>query len=139
MRFVLLGGLGYGALNYAFLFPALKFTTAAAATIAIELYMPFSIIMSIIFLGERIGRYRILGVCIAFLGVIVLAFSKPGGEIGPYFALGIGMIAMAALAESVGAVGVKKTKNIHPFTLLMRAIIGSYHANPCIGLRPPVF
>jgi len=118
MKYIALGGLGYGALNYAFMFPALKFTTAAAAAIAIELYMPLSIIMSVIFLKERVGRYRILGVALAFLGVIILSLSKPGGEIGPYFALGIAMIAGAALAESMGAVSVKKTKNIHPFTLL---------------------
>jgi len=118
MKYILLGGLGYGALNYAFMFPALKYTTAAAAAIAIELYMPLSIIMSVIFLKERIGRYRIMGVALAFLGVIVLGLTKPGGEIGPYFALGIAMIACSALAESMGAVGVKKTKNVHPFTLL---------------------
>lgn len=118
MKFVLLGGLGYGALNYAFMFPALKLTTAAAATIAIELYMPLSIIMSAIFLGERVGRYRIAGVALAFLGVIVLASTKSGGEIGPYYALGIAMIAVAALAESIGAVGVKKTNDIHPLSLL---------------------
>ncbi len=118
MKFIVLGGLGYGALNYAFMFPALKFTTAAAAAIAIELYMPLSIIMSVIFLKERIGPYRILGVSLAFLGVIILGLSKPGGDIGPYFALGIAMIACSALAESMGAVGVKKTKDVPPFTLL---------------------
>jgi O-acetylserine/cysteine efflux transporter len=118
MKYIVLGGLGYGALNYAFMFPALKLTTAAAAAIAIELYMPLSIIMSVIFLKERIGRYRVLGVALAFLGVIVLGLSKPNADIGPYFALGVAMIAMSALAESMGAVGVKKTKNVHPFTLL---------------------
>lgn len=118
MKYICLGGLGYGALNYAFMFPAMKLTTAAAAAITIELYMPLSIIMSVIFLNERVGRYRIMGVALAFLGVIILSLSKPDGDIGPYFALGIIMIACAALAESMGAIGVKKTTNVHPFTLL---------------------
>ena len=118
MKYIFIGGLGFGAFNYAFMFPALNLTTAAAAAIAIELYMPLSIIMSVIILGERIGRYRILGVILAFLGVIILAFSKPSGDVGPYFALGVGMIALAALSESVGAMAVKMTTNIHPFTLL---------------------
>ena len=118
MKYVFIGGLGFGAFNYAFMFPAMGLTTAAAASIAIELYMPLSIIMSVIFLGEHIGRYRVIGVILAFLGVIILALSKPSGDIGPYFALGIGMIALAALSEASGAMAVKMTHNIHPFTLL---------------------
>ncbi|MEP6343955.1 MAG: DMT family transporter [Maricaulaceae bacterium] len=118
MKYIFIGGLGFGSLNYALMFPALNLTTAAAAAIAIELYMPLSIMLSVIFLGERIGRYRILGVALAFLGVIILALSNPNGQVGPYFALGIGMIALAALAESVGAVAVKMTKDIHSLTLL---------------------
>ena len=61
MKFILLGGLGYGALNYAFMFPALELTTASAAAIAIELYVPFSILLSVIFLKERLGLRRSLG------------------------------------------------------------------------------
>ena len=118
MKYVFIGGLGFGAFNYAFMFPALKLTTAAAAAIAIELYMPLSIMMSVIILNERIGRYRVLGVILAFMGVIILALSKTGGDVGPYFALGVAMIAVSAFAEACGAMGVKKTNNIHPLTLL---------------------
>lgn len=118
MKYVFLGGLGFGAFNYAFMFPGIKLTTAAAASIAIELYMPISIIMSVIFLGERIGRYRISGVILAFTGVITLALSKTGDDVGPYFALGIAMIAIASFSEACGAISVKKTHNIHPLTLL---------------------
>jgi len=55
MSKILLGGLGFGAFNYAFMFPALGMTTASAAALTIELYVPFSIILSVLFLGERIG------------------------------------------------------------------------------------
>ena len=63
MRYVLAAGMGYGALNYAFIFPAMGMTTAAAGAITIELYVPFSIILSVIFLGDRIGIRRICVLC----------------------------------------------------------------------------
>jgi len=68
MKAVLMGGLGFGALNYAFMFPAMNLTTASAAAVTIELYMPFSIILSVLVLGERIGRWRAFGAALAFIG-----------------------------------------------------------------------
>ncbi|MEP1231140.1 MAG: EamA family transporter, partial [Litorimonas sp.] len=85
MIFVTLGGLGFGTLNYAFLFPALTLTTASAAAVTIELYVPFSILLSIIFLKERIGLWRSLGIAMAVIGVIIVASSKPSEAAGPYF------------------------------------------------------
>lgn len=126
MGFIFLAGLGYGALNYAFMFPALGMTTASAAAISIELYVPFSIILSIIFLGERIGIYRIIGICLAFLGVIIIATAKPDEAAGPQFLLGIFFMVGAAMSEAVGAIMVKKVSNVPPFDLLAWfAVIGS--------------
>jgi len=119
-------GLGYGALNYAFMFPALGMTTAAAAAVTIELFVPFSIILSVIFLGERISLGRISGITLAFLGVILIAISKPGETAGPLFLLGIFMMAGAAMSEAVGAIMVKKLTGIKPLELLSWfALIGA--------------
>jgi len=118
MKYVLLGGLGFGALNYAFLFPALELTTAAAASVTIELYAPFSIILSVIFLKERIGIWRSLGVALAFIGVVVIGSSAPSEVAGPYYVAGIILMACAALAEAMGAVSVKSVKDIGPVRLL---------------------
>jgi len=127
MRFVVLGGLGYGALNYAFMFPALELTTASAASITIELYVPFSILLSIIFLKERIGIWRSLGVAMAFIGVMIIASTKPPETAGPYFLLGILFMAAAAMSEATGAIAVKKVKNIDPLELLVWfAVVGSF-------------
>ena len=126
MIFVTLGGLGYGTLNYAFLFPALTLTTASAAAVAIELYVPFSIILSIIFLKERIGIWRSLGIAMAFTGVVIIASSKPPEAAGPYFLLGIIFIACGAMGEAVGAIAVKKVREVKPLELLAWfGVIGS--------------
>lgn len=118
MRQVLLAGLGFGALNYAFMFPAMGMTTAGAASVAIELYVPFSIILAVIFLGERVGLPRIAGIALAFAGVALIALGKPAELAGPYFVIGILMMAAAGLCEAIGAIFVKSIKAIGPFQLL---------------------
>ncbi len=126
MKAVIIGGLGYGALNYAFMFPALNLTTASAAAVTIELYMPFSIILSVLILGERIGPWRIFGCVLAFIGVVLIGLGTPSEVAGPGFALGIGLMACGAMAEAVGAVSVKSVKSINPVQLLAWfGIVGS--------------
>ena len=118
MKYVLGAALGFGTLNYAFMFPALQFATASAAAVMIELYVPFSIILSVVFLGERIGARRIFGIGIAFAGAIIIASAKPGEAAGPYFLLGIGMMVCAAFSEAMGAFFVKKVAGVKPMQLL---------------------
>ncbi len=126
MKAVLMGGLGFGALNYAFMFPALQLTTASAAAIAIELYMPFSIILSVVFLSERIGPWRISGATLAFIGVVLIGLGAPSEIAGKGFALGILLMACGAMAEAIGAISVKSVKSVSPVQLLVWfGIVGS--------------
>ena len=113
-----MAGLGYGALNYAFMFPAMGMTTAAAGAITIELYVPFSIILSVIWLGDRIGVKRICGIALAFMGVAVIAMGKPDESAGPLFLMGILLMVGAAMSEAIGAVLVKKVTGVKPLELL---------------------
>jgi len=119
-------GLGYGALNYAFMFPALGMTTASAAAVTIELYVPFSIILSVIFFKDRIGGFKIFGIVLAFLGVALIASAKPEEAAGPLFLLGIALMVGAAMSEAIGAILVKKVTGVGPINLLAWfAVIGS--------------
>ncbi len=123
---ILGAGLGYGALNYAFMFPALGLTTASAAAITIELYVPFSIILSVLVFKDRIGLYKALGIVLAFIGVIIIAAAKPDETAGPYFLWGIVLMIGAAMSEAIGAVLVKLVKGVGPLQLLAWfAVIGS--------------
>lgn len=127
MKAVLIGGLGFGALNYAFMFPAMQLTTASAAAVAIELYMPFSIILSVLILGERIGIWRTSGAVLAFIGVVLIGLGTPSEEAGQGFALGIALMACGAMAEAVGAISVKSVKSINPIQLLAWfGVVGSF-------------
>ena len=123
---VVVAGLGFGAFNYLFMFPALGMTTASAAAVAIELYMPMSVILGVLLLGERVRAWSVLGIVLAFLGVVVIGLSEPGGAVGPLFAVGIVLVALAALSEASGAIAVKKLPSLSPFQLLAWAgVMGS--------------
>jgi O-acetylserine/cysteine efflux transporter len=50
-------------------------TNMSALAIAGQLSGPFSLLLAVIFLGERIAKYRIAGMTLAFLGVFILAFD----------------------------------------------------------------
>jgi|CXWL01.1.fsa_nt_gi O-acetylserine/cysteine efflux transporter len=76
MRELLLLGLMSGALFYIFVNLSLAVSSnISALAIAGQLGVPFSLIMAIIFLGERIHRARILGIVLAFGGVVMLVFD----------------------------------------------------------------
>ena len=127
MKAIFIGGLGFGALNYAFMFSAMQMTTASAAAVTIELYMPFSIILSVLILGERIGPWRISGATLAFFGVVLIGLGAPPEVAGQGFVLGIVLMACAAMSEAVGAISVKSVKSVSPMQLLAWfGIIGSF-------------
>ncbi|GLQ21822.1 DMT family transporter [Algimonas porphyrae] len=126
MRYVLIGGLGFGALNYAFMFPAMGMTTASAAAVAVELYMPFSVLLGVLLLGERIRGWSIFGIILAFVGVAIIGFAGPGEAVGPLFLLGVGLIVCGAFSEACAAIAVKRTKGIGPFQLVAWfAVVGT--------------
>ena len=118
MGFVLAGGLCMGAVNYALMLSGLKYTTASAAAIALELHVPFATLLAMIFLGDRPGWRRFLGIALAFAGVAVIALGGDGGDGGPRLGLGVGLVAAGAFSEALGAVLIKRTSAFKPHELL---------------------
>lgn len=71
-------GLGVltGALFFVFINLSLLATTnVSALAIAGQVGVPFSMILAVLVLGERIHRYRIVGVAMSFVGVAILLFD----------------------------------------------------------------
>ena len=118
MGLVLFGGFCLGAVNYAFMFSGLQYATASAAAIAIELNVPFATMLAFIFLGDRPGWRRILGITLAFVGVAVIAVGGNGDDAGAATGLGVALIAGGAFSEAAGAVIVKRTTDFKPHELL---------------------
>lgn len=114
MARIFFAGICLGGLNYIFMFTGLNHATASASALALELYVPFATILSVIFLKERVGIKRIAGITLAFSGVALIALSK--GELDLTF--GITLMAMAAFFDATGAVILKKTEGFKPLQML---------------------
>jgi predicted membrane protein len=76
MRELIALGLLAGGLFYVIVNLSLSVSTnVSALAIAGQMGAPFALILAVIFLGERIARYRIAGMILAFLGVMTLVFD----------------------------------------------------------------
>ncbi|MBI1186518.1 MAG: EamA family transporter [Alphaproteobacteria bacterium] len=106
-------GLCVGGLNFVLLFLGLKYATASSVAIAGQLGLPFTTLLSMIFLNETIGWRRALGMALAFVGVIVIAY-QPGSLA---FSVGIVFAILSALVASVGGVAMKKMEPIPVFQM----------------------
>ena len=94
-----------GAIQFALLFVGLRYATPSAIAIIVQLAVPFTTILSILFLSERVGWVRGAGMAIAFLGASLVVF-KPAE-----FSFTIGLVAGigAAFAAAAGSIFVKRT------------------------------
>jgi O-acetylserine/cysteine efflux transporter len=98
MRELLALGLLSGALFYIIVNISLAISTnIGALAIAGQLGAPFSLILAIIFLGERIQKYRIVGMALSFLGVVILAFDPAAFDELP----GLLLTALSALIWAI--------------------------------------
>src|SRR5690606_31296008 len=93
-----------GAMHFGLIFLGMRYLDAATSSIAVQLQVPFAAIMAAFFFGETLGWRRILGMVVAFAGVVLIA-GEPrfsGGNLWPLIAV-IG----AALVWATGNVQVK--------------------------------
>jgi O-acetylserine/cysteine efflux transporter len=96
--------------------------------IAMQLWIPASAIFASVFLGERIGMWRIAGIAVAFLGVVVLAADVTViSQLGPFALVGIASIIYGGVS-----VLVRRGPAVH--TLAYQAWI----ALSCIAVLAPI-
>jgi O-acetylserine/cysteine efflux transporter len=70
MMFVI--AMGMAGIHFGLLFLGLATSTAGVAAVIGQLGVPFTTILSIVFLKEQIGIYRTVGILLAFVGVIII-------------------------------------------------------------------
>lgn len=90
---VLSGGLFYIATNLSLAVA----DNVSALAIAGQLGVPFALILAVVILGERIARYRIAGLILAFSGVVLIVFD-------PEAASEIPGLLLTALASFIWAI-----------------------------------
>ena len=92
-----------GAMHFALFNLGIQYLEAGITSIAIQLQTPFASILAHFFLGERLGWRRIVGMIIAFGGVVLVAGEpRLGGNLWPLIA-----VIAAALIWAAGNIQVK--------------------------------
>ncbi len=103
-----------GVLQFGFMFVALdRSADVASLAIANQLYVPFSMILAVLFLGERVGWRRTAATVLAFGGVLVLSFDP--------FVLtqldAIALVVVAALGLSAASIFMRRLKGVRVFEM----------------------
>jgi O-acetylserine/cysteine efflux transporter len=105
---VVLGGLHFGLLFF-----GLRGVDAGLAAIAIQLTVPFSLLLATIFYGERPGALQYAGIVVAFVGVYLLGGDPTAMPSIPHLL----MVIMAALAWAFANIIIKRIGAINVFVL----------------------
>jgi O-acetylserine/cysteine efflux transporter len=124
---VLLVALCVGGVHFALLFLGLANAPASAAAIVGQLGLPFSTILSVIFLNEVVRWRRALGIALSFAGVVVIAYDPSS------FGLSVGLlyIAASALVASIGGVWMKRMEPLPALNL--QAWVGLFSIAPALA------
>lgn len=104
MQRLLVASMLSGGLQYAVMFAGIRLAgNVGAIAIASQLGVPFTTLLSVLFLGEVVHWRRGLGIALAFAGVLVIAL-KSGL---PADRAGLALIVVSALVGACGIVAVK--------------------------------
>jgi O-acetylserine/cysteine efflux transporter len=112
-RQVLLISFTLGLVHFSLLFLGLVDIDAATAALTIQLQVPFATILAAIFLKDRFGWRRSLGLAIAFVGVAIIAGEpRLEGRYGP-----LGFVVAGAFVWAVANIQIKMLDGVGGLTL----------------------
>jgi O-acetylserine/cysteine efflux transporter len=102
------------AIQYSLTFTGLKHIYASTAIIVIQLEVPFAVLAAVIFLKDRVDMIKILGMGLAFIGVLIIA-GEPHLQGDLFWVL---VVASGAFMWAVGQVMIKSLGPVGGFTLI---------------------
>lgn len=115
MKMLLTAALFTGALQFGLMYYGISLAgDMSAVAVASLTYVPFGAILAVIFLGERIGWRRTVGLVLSFGGVMVLSFDP---RVFNYIDALL-IIIFGAFIFAIGSLFVRRLPDIHPMTLL---------------------
>jgi len=114
MKDVLIIGLLLGVVHYPIMFSAMYLTeNISAIAIAAQLVVPFSTIVAVLYLGERVGFIRCFAIILSFFGVLLIGYEPVGAD----HALSLVMTTVAAFSIAVATILMRRLKNVGVFNL----------------------
>ena len=97
-----------GPIHLGFLYTGLQTASASGSSIVSQMLIPFATILSVLFLGEKVGWRRSLAIVGAIAGVIIMVYEP--GALG--FDIGLIYIILGYFSLAIGSVVMKRVGNI---------------------------
>jgi O-acetylserine/cysteine efflux transporter len=114
MRTLLQAAAFSGALGFALMYLGFKLTDdISSMAIATQLGVPFSTLLSMWLLGERIRWRRKLGLAFSFLGVVIVSFDPRALD----HVFGLSLVVASQLAVALGTIHIKRLREINAWQL----------------------
>lgn len=97
-----------GPIHLGFLYTGLQTASASGSSIVSQILIPFATVLSVLFLGERVGWRRGFAIFVAIIGVVIMVYERGA------LALDIGLIYVTAayFALAVGSVIMKRVGDV---------------------------
>ena len=102
-----------GALHFGLIFTGARLSDASTISIVNQLYVPISVLLAIVWLGERVHWRRWLGIAIAF-GVVVVFSSDASVAAHPF---GVFIMVLDAIAMGIGTVLLRRIQGVPVFVM----------------------
>ncbi len=113
MKEVIIIALCAGPVGFGFFFAGLAISDASVVAVASQLGVPFSTIMSVIFLREQVFWKRWLGITLSFAGVMVISFDPTVFR----YIDGLLLVLCSALVSSIGTIYQRQIRHVGVFEL----------------------
>ncbi len=114
VRPLVLTGLVLGIGHFGFMYLGMALTEDVSSMAVVTLSnVPFATLLAVIFLGERIGGWRVGGLALAFSGVAVLSFDPKAFE----YIDAMVIVLISSFLYAVGAIMMRRLPGISAFTL----------------------
>lgn len=114
MANIALVSVALGSVHFALFYTGLSLSeNVSIVAVAVQLGVPFATLLSVFFLGERIGIWRSLGIGLAFSGVMIIGFDPAALDDLD----GLVLVLLAAFVAAIGTVVMRRMKNVGVFQL----------------------
>lgn len=117
LRWLLLYGAGFGFAQFGFLFWAMEAGLATGlASLVLQSAAPFTVILGVLFLRERLDGVRTAGLLVAVAGMGIVALGQGASDVG------VGPVLLGLLAGSswaVGNIATRKAASREPMRLML--------------------
>lgn len=116
LRWLLLYGVGFGILQFVFLYAGMAAgMPSGLASLVLQASAPFTVLLAAVFLRERPGRVRLIGIGVAVAGFSLIAITRGlAAQLVPVL-----LVLAGGLGWAIGNVGNRQARTSEPVALMM--------------------